>query len=67
MQYKRTVARIGVQFPRWFRVEGQHSVGRDGTMSWIAASNRANERTGKWTEDEDSKLNEAVRTQNDKD
>jgi hypothetical protein len=111
MQYKRTVTRIGSQYPRWFRVERENSVVTDGRMPWILASSaervdeQVNEqqsktaswrmrykrtvteigpgrtanqrngrwhnalnpsialtagRTGKWVEDEDSKLEDAV-------
>jgi hypothetical protein len=35
---RRTVTRIGLQLPRWFRVEPKISVIRDGMMSWIPAS-----------------------------
>jgi hypothetical protein len=35
MQYKRTVARIGSQFPRWFQVKRKNSVGADGRMPLI--------------------------------
>jgi hypothetical protein len=32
------VARIGVQLPRWFRVERKDGVIRDGIVSWIPVS-----------------------------
>jgi hypothetical protein len=38
MQYKRTVARIGLQLSRWFRVERKNTVGTDGVITWILAS-----------------------------
>jgi hypothetical protein len=53
MQYKPTVAIIGLQLPHWFlQVERTFSVGRDGTMPSIPID-WANRLTGKWAENED--------------
>jgi hypothetical protein len=38
MQYKRTVARIGLQLLRWFLVDQKYSVATDGMMPWILAT-----------------------------
>jgi hypothetical protein len=63
MRYKRTVARIGVQFPRWFWVDRKVSVM---TARWRTVLDpnidQGTGRTGAWTEDEDSKLKDAVQT-----
>jgi hypothetical protein len=63
MRYKRTVARIGVQFPRWFWVDRKVSVM---TARWRTVLDpnidQGTGRTGAWTEDDDSKLKDAVQT-----
>jgi hypothetical protein len=46
--YKRTVARIGVQLPRWFPIELKNSAMADGPMFWLPASTG---RTGKWADE----------------
>jgi hypothetical protein len=51
------VARIGSQLPLLFQVERKSSVGADGMTPSIAL---APGRSGKWAEDEDDKLKDAV-------
>jgi hypothetical protein len=63
---KPKAARIGSRFPRWFRVERDYSVRVDGTMPWIPASTERVGRTGKWVEDEGTKLKDAALTHGDK-
>jgi hypothetical protein len=67
MQYRRTVVRIGPQFPRWFLVERENSA----CVDWQGALNSSNAlkagRDGKWAEDEDNKLRDAVQRHGGKD
>jgi hypothetical protein len=59
--YKRTVARIGVQLPRWLRVERKISALGDEVVSILDPNiDRASGRTGEWAVVEDSKLRDAV-------
>jgi hypothetical protein len=46
--------------PRWFQVERKNSVIRNGTNALDPDNYRANVRMGKWTEDGDIKLKDAV-------
>jgi hypothetical protein len=55
------VARIGVQFPRWFRV------GRKISAVLNHSIDQANKHTGTWTADEDRKLKDAVQMHGGKD
>jgi hypothetical protein len=59
MQCKRTVTRIGLQFPRWSRVERKFSVRIDGIML-------SGQRKGIWTSEEEGTLKAAVQTHSGK-
>jgi hypothetical protein len=62
MQYKSSVAIIGLQLPRWFLVERKNSVKTDGIMPLDPSIDQMTRSTGKWEKEEDIKLKAAVQT-----
>jgi hypothetical protein len=62
MRFERTGARIGRTLPCWFLVERANSVATDGIIFLDPSIRLTNGRAGKWEEDEDKMLKNAVRT-----